>query len=881
MQPYRHAGFPGSPAREAAAWKGPNQGTKFNRFRDMPPPSPAPEPPFLSPAGMYADAAPPAHWSPMSCRGLPPAPPGPPGPPHRGPHAGWGPPSDGANAPSGPPTSFMQPEVHPESPGDWRDGAAPRGPRGPPFQCGPPCPPQRSWDGPQDHSGARRNHRTSGSRAVGPQKGRGAPPARPAGPPPPLARGGSPWQPMKDNPLSGESPGPSQSSGDMLWPPPPLAYDSAQQKRGAAPAGKDAGGLGAPDPVGGRRSSFGIPPPALPAAEPHFGRLVHDGGPRETRQGGSSSGVPPGPRARRLRGGGFVQECEDSSSSNNNSRNNSGGCNVPLAPPPPPPGTELEKGDEFSGPNAHFLGAHDNGVPRGPPGALPSMGRTLWGIRGSAEAAAAEAAAAAVSRCIASGQIPQKLLSFPSPPPPSEQGPSCVMGPLEGPPLLLQRPPFGPPEGSSGPATDARDSGPLSGPRGGAQGGPPGRLLHSADLSGGIAAAELGSSDSRGPPGPPAGPLGPPGNLNGLPLADSVFNASRHTSDVRFTPLNMQQQQQQQRQSLQQQVQPQRQPPPPQQPQQFPSPAADGEGPLNSVLSNEAAMQLLLLVAPKLQQQQQQQSLPPGVNIPAVGSIIPAASPQQQQQQRAVSEALLQGLAMGAQLQLQQQQAPGAGPQNPVATLGGPQQQLALLESLRSAATAAVAAIRSNPEAVSVSQPTGTTLLQLQQLLQQQQAPAALQALLSLQQAIQTAAPVALQQQPPPPPPQDQQQQQQTLQRPAVQQQQQQVPRAQPFLQNQLQQSPATLQQQHIVGALQGQQVQQQQHPSAPAAGDARVAYGGGVPPEPQQQPPQQQLQQQQQQQQQQPEQHQQPQAHGRIKTSVRILVIRCSVVPA
>ncbi|OEH77213.1 hypothetical protein cyc_05575 [Cyclospora cayetanensis] len=86
-------------------------------------------------------------------------------------------------------------------------------------------------------------------------------------------------------------------------------------------------------------------------------------------------------------------------------------------------------------------------------------------------------------------------------------------------------------------------------------------------------------------------------------------------------------------------------------------------------------------------------------------------------------------------LQLQQQNA-NKGPQNPLSILESSQQQLVLLESLRSAAAAATAtAVQPTHEAGDPTQ----LLKQLQQHLQQHN-PAALPALLSLQQTIQSAS---------------------------------------------------------------------------------------------------------------------------------------------
>ncbi|CDJ38907.1 hypothetical protein, conserved [Eimeria tenella] len=815
MNPHRAPAFSRDPPRELQAWRGPQNSRKHGGFRDIArPPAPPVSQPSSNVAGYSDPASSMARWNGANRRGPPPAPPG---PPPCGPPSAWGPLENCQNTRPGPLPWGMRSDFNYEAAGNRRGRRGGPGVPGPPSDhCSIPCPPQRFWEGPQDPPCDRHSIRPGGPRVCGGRDG-------PLGtqPPPPISGGGNSWGGPRDDRRFRDAEYTMAAGDPPPWGP-PLAYDSAQQVMGKGPAERG------PGPIDVPRPSHGGHLPPLQSEEPRFGRLLHEGGPPDTYCSTSAGPlVPRGGPVSGLRKSEYppsTEECHNSSRNISNSRDD---CSIPVGPHSFPPGSDMEKGNYYVRPNQLPVGGPDNTTDRRAPGALPGAASSLWNSRAAAEAAAAEAAAAAVSRCIANGTLPRQPLPFPVCVPSVDRAREGAPGAQEGLPSLVPGASPGPLQGLT---AQLREAPPCGAPPSGPQRGPPGPP---AGAGGG---AGFGGPQGRGHMGP----------FQGLPFPDFVFDPSRQHNSAPFSSLPQQQQQQQKEQQQHQQMQPL---------------TPQGDGLLSSLLSHEGAMQLLLLAAQQQQQPQQPQqpqNQAAGMHLPGAGLPAVAAGQQQDQQQRAVSEALLQGLAMGAQLQLQQHQAGGSGPANSLFTQGCPQQQLILLESLRSAAAAAAAAIRSNPDVGSASQPAQAALVQLQQLLQQQQQNAgASPAHLTLQHTIQSSAATALQQQ------QQSRQEQEQLQQPRKEsspQKQRQVSQSVPSTHHQAHEGPATLRQQCLVAAVKLQPPHPATSPDDAQTSSARSSHVGN-----------------QQHQQQEQQQQQQQQGYGRTKMS---LLDELSAVP-
>ncbi|KAL8450397.1 hypothetical protein Emag_003243 [Eimeria magna] len=794
------------------------------------------------------------QWAPGGQRRI--QPPAPPGPPPLGPStSNWRPPPERQSAPPRVPPNPPPPSQYNKEGGGPGSGGASL------YQY--PGPPRRGCEPPSEGAGQRQFQSYHSRAMVG--RGDGAPRVRfPQPNQPPRSGGGDSWVPQQQGNLRYGLPpmNPSHSDAQSSWAA-PLAYDSAQQRQGSQAVGSSEGPS--------RPSSH---PQAAGPSEPdssHAGCLVQDGGfrnsihagggfvggptPPPPQRQGAPAVPPPQPQRPPPYGGGPPEQQRLATEGSGNTwapqRSNA---------PPPPPACLTER-DGFpvgrhQAPPAvgpPFVNAGIGGRPPSfvaPPGAPPPP--ASWGSnRTLAEVAASEAAAAAVSRCIASGTVPKQQPLVSGPPavlPSNSSGASAFTGSL---------PDGKPPAAGEGQGAYAPQTGPM---QGGGSGPPQQGPVFLSPPPPGAGGPLLGTFSSGGPrngahdqtAGPqgqlPPAPIPPPPRFffDGLSQNNS---ADLSSSGLVHTQQQQQvQQPQQQQPPLQQQLQPQQlqqQFQPQQQPQQQQRQHQPSQGPVNfenggakppgSFLSAEGAMQLLLLGAPQQQQQQQQLrgdstpflgngSAPPG-NAAAASAATSAAS-QSPLQQRAISEALLQGLAMGAQLQLQQRSPGGATTLNPLGLLGDPQQQLLLLDSLRSAAAAAAAAsMQLQPQASTNGDATHmshASVLQLQQQLQQlqRQNPAAFSALLSLQQAGQTRAPLQQQQEQPQQQeqlhqqqgqqqqPQLQQQQGQPQQFQHQQQPQQQQQQQQPQQQQHVQHphGPTALQQQHLAAALQLQQ---------------------------------------------------------------------------
>ncbi|KAL8275300.1 hypothetical protein Esti_000749 [Eimeria stiedai] len=850
MHPHSATGYLSKEFRSSVGWRGPNDAEKYGGLKDVSRPLEGPAALVSSSAG-YPDphergGGSASQWASGGQRRV--QPPAPPCPPPSGPStSNWRPPPERQSAPRLLPPNPLLPSQF------SREGGGPGTVGAPQYQY--PGPPRRGCDPPLDGTG-QRQVRSYQPRVGG--RGDGAPRVRfprPQQPPPQAGRVDS-WEAQQQGNLPfGAAPmNPPHGDAPSSWAA-PLAYDSAQQRQGSRAMGNSEGPPHPPSmtqPQAGRPSD---PDCSNSSSSLHAGSLVHDGGFRNSVHAGGGLGggltppppqrqgtpaVPP-PQPQRPPPYGAAPSEQQRLGSEGNS--NSWAPQRATAPPPPP--ACLTERDGFpvgrhqgplAGPplvNTGLGGRPPSFMP--PPGAPPPP--TSWGSnRTPAEVAAADAAAAAVSRCIASGIVSKQqplAQGPPAPPPSSSSGASAFTSSLPDgrPPGALEgqgtyAPPPGPTQGGSGPPHQGPGLlGPPPHPGGG---GPLRGSLNSGGQRNGAQEQTAPQQELLAP-----APIPPPPRFffdgllqnNSADLPPSGRMQTQQQQQVQ-QPHQQQQllQQQLQTQHLQQQFQPQPQPQQ-QQRQQQPSQGPirfenGGAKPLSSFLSAEGAMQLLLLAAPQQQQQLRGDSTPlvcsgsaPTGSAAAAAVAAPLAS-QSPLQQRAISEALLQGLAMGAQLQLQQRSPGSAAPLNALTSLlGDPQQQLVLLDSLRSAAAAAAAtaSMQLQPQASingDASHMSHASLLHLQQQLQllQRQNPGAFSALMSLQQTGQAGPPLQQQQQQPQH--QDQLHQQQAQQQqPQLQQQQ----RAQPQ-QFQHQQQPQQQQQQ------QSQQQQHVQHPHGPTA---------------------------------------------------------------
>ncbi|KAL8435987.1 hypothetical protein ACSSS7_002032 [Eimeria intestinalis] len=872
MHPHSATVYLSKEARSSVGWGGLNDAEKYGGFKGIsrPPGAPLALPPnsggYHDPHERGGGAAP--RWASGGQRTIqPPALPGP--PPSDASNFSWRPPPERQIAPPLlPPNSSPPSQFNREGGGTGTGG---------PLQYQYPGPPRRGCEPPLQGTG-QRQFQSYQLRAMA---GRGEGPPRPRFPqpqqPPPQAGGGEPWGPQQqqaDLHFGPPPTNPSHSSASSSWPA-PLAYDSAQQRQGSRATGSSEA---PPPPHASSQMQAGAPAePAYSGSSSslHAGALAPDGGFRnsvhvEGAFGGGPTPPPPQrqgapalPAPQPQRPPVYSAGPPEHQRLGTEGNSNNWGPQRSTAPPPPPaclPDRDgfpvgRQQGPPPAGPpfvNRGIIGKPPSFMP--PPDAAPPP--KSWGSnRTAAEIAASEAAAAAVSRCIASGTVPKQQPMVGGPPlPPSSNlsGSSAFTGPL---------PNGRPPAAVEGQGAFAPPPGPLQGGLGSSQHGPgllgpppPGGSAPSRGPFNSACPRNGVQDQTASPQGllPPA-PIPPPPRFvvdalpqnNSADLLPSGLMQTQQQQQVQ--PLHQQQQplhQQLQPQQLQQQFQPQQQAQHQQRHQQPPQrpngPEDGGAKQLSSFLSAEGAMQLLLLAAPQQQQQQVRVDSTPLLSsdsVPqggaAAAAAVPAAS-QSRLQQRAISEALLQGLAMGAQLQLQQRSPGAATPLNPLSLLGDPQQQLLLLDSLRSAAAAAAAAsMQLQPQASTTgeaSHMSPASVLQLQQQLQQlqRQNPAVFSALLALQQTGQAGAPLQQQQQQPQQQEQPYQQQGQH-QQPQLQQQQAQPQQSQHQQRQQQQQQepqqhqhtqhphgPTALQQQHLAAALQ----LQQQGDVSPSEGD-------------------------------------------------------------